>query len=145
VHEIPESLLDVEGTALEEERLAVILDFSCFECVRYSNLCDFIGIEAEEFIGFGVERDTIKEVFFHSAFDIFLDFLQIAHFNEYTQYFALPIHDEFAVILLLQIQQVGQSDIREDDILLIVGERDGVSLQTLLELLLEEVDCCLHP
>lgn len=139
VHEVVEGLLDIEGASFQQQGRAVGFNLNQPQQVSALDLVDFTGVGLEEFEGFSIERDPVEEVVLDPCLNCGLQvvFGVVGHQSvEGPGHF---VHNQLAVVLFLQVKQVGQADLGQNHRLLVVGKRNQVALQTAHQALVESV------
>jgi hypothetical protein len=67
-----------------------------------------------------VQGYSVEEMLFHFRFYLPLDVLEIPILDYDVEGMGLRVDYEFSVVFLLQVQQIGQSDVRQDNAFFII-------------------------
>lgn len=120
MHEVVESFLNVQRAAFQKKSLAVDLKLNYCEDVVSFNFLQFLGIGLEELECFGVKTNSIEEVIINSSSNLLLYLLDLIVFHQNAQCLCLHINYQFAVVLLLNVKNVGDTNVSQNDTFLII-------------------------
>lgn len=109
MHQKIDGFLHLKGTPFNQYCFIVRFHLDGRQGIIHLNLFELMWIISKIFKCFRTQYYLIEEVILDSFFDLLLDVLQLMLTYHNVNGFVLDVDDEFALILLLKVDDVGKS------------------------------------